>query len=210
MPALDALPDAGLTGHLPPSAVLRDSPENSSKCDFQNEVVGRSDNLDPNWMPGDDLLSLFAENSDDSITPAKAGSHEPPLSNEELFPPLETTPDPSVASTSTPASCSQQTPAPQPQQLQSESKSEADASCRLCGYRPKGDPRWFHGSMSKHMKVKHREDPPIIYKCNFPGCNSKYSNRPDNLRQHQLEKGHFLPGESREPKRPMKRKKIDS
>lgn len=85
---------------------------------------------------------------------------------------------------------------------------EADACCEICGYRPKGDPRWFHGSMAKHRKLQHSKDPPKIYKCNYPGCSSAFKNRPDNLRQHQIEKSHFVEGEEGPSKRPSKRKKL--
>lgn len=88
-----------------------------------------------------------------------------------------------------------------------EEKVEADACCEICGYRPKGHPQWFKGSMMKHKKNMHSEAPPQIYKCPFPGCTSRYKNRPDNLRQHQLDKGHFVDGEET-CKRPSKRKKI--
>ncbi|KAI7788394.1 hypothetical protein LA080_010727 [Diaporthe eres] len=84
----------------------------------------------------------------------------------------------------------------------------ADACCELCGYRPKGDPRWFHGSMAKHKKTQHSTDPPKIYKCPYPGCVSAYKNRPDNLRQHQIEKNHFVDGHDGASRRPSKRKKM--
>ncbi|KAK4191959.1 hypothetical protein QBC35DRAFT_374514 [Podospora australis] len=85
--------------------------------------------------------------------------------------------------------------------------SEADSCCDECGYRPKGDPQWFKGSMAKHKKLQHSKAPPRIYKCPYPGCTSQYKNRPDNLRQHQLEKNHFAQGEDVAPRRPSKRKK---
>lgn len=94
------------------------------------------------------------------------------------------------------------------EQQAQQQKLEADACCEICGYRPKGDPRWFHGSMAKHRKLQHSTDPPKIYKCNYPGCSSAFKNRPDNLRQHQIEKGHFVDGEAGLSKRPSKRKKI--
>lgn len=84
----------------------------------------------------------------------------------------------------------------------------ADACCELCGYRPKGDPRWFHGSMAKHKKTQHSTEPPKIYKCPFPDCPSAYKNRPDNLRQHQIEKNHFVGGHDGTSRRPSKRKKM--
>lgn len=89
-------------------------------------------------------------------------------------------------------------------------KLEADACCEICGYRPKGDPRWFHGSMAKHRKLQHSKDPPKIYRCSYPGCSSAFKNRPDNLRQHQIEKSHFVDGEEGPSKRPSKRKKVSS
>jgi len=86
------------------------------------------------------------------------------------------------------------------------SKVEANDCCDICGYRPKGDPQWFKGSMAKHKKLQHANTPPKIYKCPFPGCTSQYKNRPDNLRQHQLDKGHFV---EEEGQRRPKRKKVD-
>ncbi len=71
---------------------------------------------------------------------------------------------------------------------------ESDDCCELCGYRPKGHPKWFRGSMAKHKQTKHSAE--VIYKCPFPGCNSQYRNRADNLRQHQLEKNHFVGDEA--------------
>jgi len=89
-------------------------------------------------------------------------------------------------------------------------KVEAYSKCDLCDYRPKGDPQWFKGSMAKHKKLQHSTDPPKIFKCPFPGCTSQYRNRPDNLRQHQIEKNHWVKGEEATPRRPSKRKKIDT
>jgi hypothetical protein len=86
-------------------------------------------------------------------------------------------------------------------------KLEANDCCDICGYRPKGDPQWFKGSMAKHKKLQHATTPPKIYKCPFPGCNSQYKNRPDNLRQHQLDKDHFV--EEQGARRPSKRKKTE-
>ncbi|KAI1416728.1 hypothetical protein F5Y13DRAFT_99971 [Hypoxylon sp. FL1857] len=93
---------------------------------------------------------------------------------------------------------------PQPVSSASQ-KVEANDACEICGYRPKGDPQWFKGSMAKHKKMQHSAGPPIIYKCPFPGCNSQYKNRQDNLRQHQIEKSHFVGDEAN--RRPSKRKK---
>lgn len=84
----------------------------------------------------------------------------------------------------------------------------ANGCCEICGYRPKGDPQWFKGSMAKHKKLQHSTDPPRIYRCMYPGCNSAYKNRADNLRQHQIEKGHFVDGETKQ-KKSGKRKKMD-
>lgn len=107
----------------------------------------------------------------------------------------------------TPFSSSSASPSQQPAQ---QPKIEADACCEICGYRPKGDPRWFHGSMAKHKKLQHSTDPPVIYRCQYPGCKSAYKNRPDNLRQHQIEKDHFVEGDEGASRRPSKRKKISS
>lgn len=89
-------------------------------------------------------------------------------------------------------------------------KVESDSCCGLCGYRPEGDPRWFPGSMAKHKKLQHGTSPPKIYRCPYPGCTSQYRNRPDNLRQHQLKKGHFMEGDEDIASRPPKRKKMES
>ena len=90
--------------------------------------------------------------------------------------------------------------APSPKKVEA----EAPDCCELCGYRPKGDPKWFRGSMLKHRLTKHSEEV-VIYKCNFPGCNSQYRNRPDNLKQHQVEKNHFV-GDEATTKKPRKPK----
>lgn len=86
-------------------------------------------------------------------------------------------------------------------------KAEANSCCEICGYRPKGDPQWFKGSMAKHRKLQHSTEPPKVYRCPYPGCTSAYKNRPDNLRQHQIEKGHFVDGVDEKVRRPSKRKK---
>ncbi|ETS83030.1 hypothetical protein PFICI_04906 [Pestalotiopsis fici W106-1] len=92
----------------------------------------------------------------------------------------------------------------------SEQKAEANDCCEICGYRPKGDPQWFKGSMAKHKKLQHSTEPPKIYRCTYPGCTSAYKNRPDNLRQHQIEKGHFVEGEGKgKQKKTTKRKNMD-
>ena len=68
----------------------------------------------------------------------------------------------------------------------------SDEFCDICGYRPKGDPKWFKGSIAKHKKLQHSGEPATIYKCPYPGCTSQYKNRPDNLRQHQIERNHWV------------------
>ncbi|KAK2059874.1 hypothetical protein LY76DRAFT_615444 [Colletotrichum caudatum] len=84
---------------------------------------------------------------------------------------------------------------------------KASNCCEICGYQPKGDPQWFKGSMAKHKKLQHSTAPPKIYRCPYPGCTSQYKNRPDNLKQHQQDKGHYVNGETE--RRPSKRKKRD-
>jgi hypothetical protein len=86
-------------------------------------------------------------------------------------------------------------------------KVAAKESCSLCGFRPKGHPKWFRGTMAKHMKNQHSAEPDKIFKCTFPGCKSEYRNRPDNLRQHQIEKGHMMNGDT--ARRPSKRKRVE-
>lgn len=113
-------------------------------------------------------------------------------------------------SSSSPPSPPAATAAARPQLEEPAKIVESDACCDICGYRPKGAPQWFKGSMAKHRKLQHSNAPPRIYKCPFPGCVSQYKNRPDNLRQHQIEKNHWVE-EDKEPKaerRPSKRKKM--
>ena len=62
-------------------------------------------------------------------------------------------------------------------------------------------------AVAKHKKLQHSTNPPQIYKCPYPGCNSAYKNRPDNLRQHQIEKMHFVDGVDSKGRRTNKRKK---
>lgn len=100
-----------------------------------------------------------------------------------------------------------QSQAQTPSQTQAQ-KVEADSCCDICGYRPKGHPQWFKGSMAKHKRLQHSTDPPKLYKCPHPNCTSQYKNRPDNLRQHQIEKGHFV-GDEAPPRRPSKRKRTE-
>ncbi|KAL7820991.1 hypothetical protein V8C26DRAFT_392168 [Trichoderma gracile] len=96
--------------------------------------------------------------------------------------------------------------APSKAEPSSTTKVESDSCCKICGYRPKGDPRWFAGSMAKHMRTIHSENPQI-FRCPYPGCTSQYSKRADNLRQHQIEKGHFVDDEGKQGRRPRKRKR---
>lgn len=102
---------------------------------------------------------------------------------------------------STPSKAEQQQPS-----SMSSTKVESDSCCKICGYRPKGDPRWFVGSMAKHMRTIHSENPQV-FRCPYPGCTSQYSKRADNLRQHQIEKGHFVDDEGKQGRRPRKRKR---
>ncbi|RYP06637.1 hypothetical protein DL765_009411 [Monosporascus sp. GIB2] len=129
-------------------------------------------------------------------------SDRPPIAKPEAITPLSqvgAAADPSSSSTAgTPAVMTDP----------KSSKVEADECCEECGYRPKGAPQWFKGSMAKHKRLQHSTAPPVIYQCPFPGCTSAYKNRPDNLRQHQLEKGHFVDGGDNEAaRRPSKKRK---
>ncbi|KAI1770263.1 hypothetical protein F4818DRAFT_270598 [Hypoxylon cercidicola] len=126
-------------------------------------------------------------------TPSESYAASPDISRQRVIP----TPNPSTPG--------QAEASPMPTSSMGQ-KVEAIDACNLCGYRPKGDPQWFKGSMAKHKKMQHSTDPPIIYKCPFPGCSSQYKNRQDNLRQHQIEKNHFVGDEA--GRRPSKRKKM--
>ncbi|EPE09958.1 zinc finger protein [Ophiostoma piceae UAMH 11346] len=137
-------------------------------------------------MTADGLLGFSSSSSPSSMDSSSSAT-------------AEATPASSKDSHSTPQT-------PLEDQAPSPKKAEAEAPdcCELCGYRPKGDPKWFRGSMLKHRLTKHSEEV-IIYKCNFPGCNSQYRNRPDNLKQHQVEKNHFV-GDEATAKKPRKPK----
>uniref|UniRef100_A0A0D2YCK2 DUF8032 domain-containing protein n=1 Tax=Fusarium oxysporum (strain Fo5176) TaxID=660025 RepID=A0A0D2YCK2_FUSOF len=73
-------------------------------------------------------------------------------------------------------------------------RGKAKIQFHLCKYEPRGDPRWFRGSMAKHMKLKHSDKPPKVFRCDYPGCGKEYRNRQDNLHQHQRRHGHFTNG----------------
>lgn len=156
-----------------------------------------------------DMQTLLGLDTDDNAPsqptlekPARSSSSAPAKANTEGG---------SVQSPSdSGASSNHATQTPSSSESPSQQKVEADACCELCGYRPKGDPRWFHGSMAKHKKLQHSTDPPKIYQCLYPGCNSAYKNRPDNLRQHQIEKNHFVEGQDGTSRRPSKRRKVAS
>ncbi|KAK4140362.1 uncharacterized protein C8A04DRAFT_15018 [Dichotomopilus funicola] len=122
--------------------------------------------------------------------------------------PSDTTASPTTASPAT-TERPQRSPAETPDQQSSNGqKVEANSCCDICGYRPKGDPQWFKGSMAKHRRLQHSTEPPKIFKCPFPGCTSQYKNRQDNLRQHQIEKNHWVEGDEGPPRRPSKRRRV--
>lgn len=100
-------------------------------------------------------------------------------------------------------------PSPQPRKgtASSAESVESELYCEICGFRPSGEPRWFRGTLAKHKKLQHSTTPPVIYRCPYPGCTSQYRNRPDNLRQHQRDKSHFVDGE--EDRRPSKKRKVE-
>ncbi|KAF5003335.1 hypothetical protein FDECE_10111 [Fusarium decemcellulare] len=151
-----------------------------------------------------------------NFDPTGSFNPEPPVN----FPPMPNTIDPYTLNPQplpTPAdtnsvrgpSTANSPPSPAPAASSSSAaKVKSNSCCEICGYRPEGDPRWFSGSMAKHKKLQHATTPPRIYRCPFPGCTSQYKNRPDNLRQHQIEKGHFLEGQD-VGRRPNKRRKVD-
>ena len=137
----------------------------------------------------------------DSTIPSNKGT------TSDLRSPARQSPQ-SIPDTGTALACPQKDKPVEAEIASEPQKVEADACCEICGYRPKGDPQWFKGSMAKHKKLQHSKAPPRIYKCPYPGCTSQYKNRPDNLRQHQLDKGHFVDGENAS-RRPNKRKKVE-
>lgn len=172
-------------------------------------------------LPLDDTDALFSELSADVGNTAASLAHPQPAAlhtldggvNEAQLPTPTATvggSPPGTQTTSPPAEAAQQPGAGRASETQQAAgqKVEAASCCEICGYRPKGDPQWFKGSMAKHKKLQHSTEPPKIYKCPYPGCTSQYKNRPDNLRQHQIEKNHWVHGEESAPRRPSKRKKV--
>ncbi|KAL7915780.1 hypothetical protein GGI35DRAFT_6423 [Trichoderma velutinum] len=142
------------------------------------------------WTPGDAAF-VTAPDGTAIATPAAPQPMDadalPLVEDDMLISPIASTPNKAEASASS-------------------TKVESDSCCKICGYRPKGDPRWFMGSMAKHMRTIHSENPQI-FRCPYPGCTSQYSKRADNLRQHQIEKNHFVDDEEKQGRRPRKRKR---
>ncbi|KAK3353191.1 hypothetical protein B0T25DRAFT_204303 [Lasiosphaeria hispida] len=180
------------------------------------------DLTDPPFEEHDDLDIFFANLNGDTAMPLASGDltacrdiglGEAPV--EFQLPTITTTPaetqSSSSSSSTSPVTVEQQQQEAAQRELfeqQQAAKIEADSCCEICGYRPKGDPQWFKGSMAKHKKLQHSTEPPKIFKCPFPGCSSQYRNRPDNLRQHQIEKNHWVKNEEEPLRRPSKRKKV--
>ncbi|KAK3292199.1 uncharacterized protein B0H64DRAFT_405925 [Chaetomium fimeti] len=171
----------------------------------------------PRTPPPDDIDMFLNDVSEagDSPTNPQPTSFPAPKNFDDSKP--VQLPTPTASPGDSPARNSGASPAAEPTQQASTETSEqqqagqkvnADSCCDICGYRPKGDPQWFKGSMAKHRKLQHSTAPPKIYKCPFPGCTSQYKNRPDNLRQHQIEKNHWVKGDESTPRRPSKRKKV--
>lgn len=182
---------------------------------FENLLGPMAPNLDNfDFSTFADLNTPF---SDNDTTPADLSTdHSLPVSPQAKYtstPVTAGTSPPSHGPTPTVVSTNTHTPTNPnnvEQNASNTTKVESDSCCDICGYRPEGDPRWFQGSMSKHKKLQHAEAKKI-YKCPYPGCKSQYTNRPDNLRQHQLKKGHFVQGEGvvqEDGSRPCKRKKF--
>ncbi|KAH6631556.1 hypothetical protein F5144DRAFT_223278 [Chaetomium tenue] len=175
---------------------------------------GRSSNK-PRTPPPDDIEMFLNDVSEAGDTPTHPQSAVFPGLNDFDSKPIQLpTPtaspgdSPARNSAGSPAEQAQQPPTETPEQQQVGQKVNADSCCDICGYRPKGDPQWFKGSMAKHIKLQHSKAPPKIYKCPYPGCASQYKNRPDNLRQHQIEKNHWVQGDESTSRRPNKRKKV--
>lgn len=176
---LDFNPDQGLDDDVAEPAAIAGAP-----------LMGAS-----RWTPGDAaFVTVTAPDGTAAIaTPAAPRPMDadalPLVDDDALISPIASTPNKAEASVSA-----------------SSTKVESDSCCKLCGYRPKGDPRWFVGSMAKHMRTIHSENPQV-FRCPYPGCTSQYSKRADNLRQHQIEKNHFVDDEEKQGRRPRKRKR---
>ncbi|KAL8409300.1 hypothetical protein RB594_007658 [Gaeumannomyces avenae] len=150
------------------------------------------------------LVSASGVEASDSTTGQDFQATQPPRSGPAA---CASSSSSSSSRTTSPSSSSSESAPTAASSSSSLARTEANDCCDICGYRPKGDPQWFKGSMAKHKKLQHSAAPPKIYKCQYPGCSSQYKNRPDNLRQHQIEKRHFVDGED-ERRRPSKRKKL--
>lgn len=188
---------------IEPGSNARKSPDMSDLDEFLalSSPLENSADVSPDYTTPEFKLSP-GTNTPSSLTTAKDSAspgHISPHNRQDTDPNTDST-TPQIGSSS---------PAPAAEKV------EAEICCEICGYRPRGSPDWFKGSLAKHKKTQHRSEP-RIYKCPFPGCTSKYKNRPDNLRQHQIDKGHFVNGEGAgarsgdkdEGKRGSKRRKV--
>ncbi|KAF4973556.1 hypothetical protein FSARC_192 [Fusarium sarcochroum] len=170
----------------------------------ENTTLGELDELDLFIMENLKPNAPFQTEQPMSFSPMPNTIDPCALNPQPLLTPADTSSvrGPSTAANSPPS------PALAASSSSSAAKIKSNSCCEICGYRPEGDPRWFSGSMAKHRKLQHATTPPKIYHCPYPGCTSQYKNRPDNLRQHQIEKGHFVEGQD-VGKRPSKRRKVD-
>ncbi|KAK0742184.1 hypothetical protein B0T21DRAFT_125244 [Apiosordaria backusii] len=183
-------------------------PETRKLCDdiyrLHDPQMGTSRRNDYHKLGIAYIEKLLPDLDNFSASPRRPES--PDNSMDDLY--LNLNPSSPAAAKPTPRSHSA-SPQP-PEDSDQQTAVEADSKCDECGYRPKGHPKWFKGSMAKHKRLKHSREPPKIYQCPYPGCTSQYKNRPDNLRQHQIEKRHFLDGEEVLMKRPSKRKRVEA
>lgn len=169
-----------------PRSNARKSPDTSDLDEF----LALSSPLDSSVQVSPDYITPEYKLSPGTNTAASSSTTKDTASPAHPSPHTRQGPDADADLTTPQTGLSSPSPRPEP----TTEKVEASVCCEICGYRPCGSPKWFRGSMAKHKKTQHGEEL-LIYKCPFPGCASKYKNRPDNLRQHQIDKGHFVNGE---------------
>ncbi|KAF4126870.1 hypothetical protein GMORB2_0607 [Geosmithia morbida] len=189
----------------PNPAILADSPRTQDHKVFWSYPL---DTADTRWTCKRDATNATAAipAAEASSSPSSRTRTSPPMLQEGYHTPAAAEAARAAASRASRVGQAQEKPmpAPPPPQQQQQQQQlagplasiELQASnprpiCQDCGYRPSGDPHWYAGSMTKHRKTKHAAEN-TIFQCPYPGCPSKFTNRADNLRQHQIKKKHFI------------------
>jgi hypothetical protein len=74
----------------------------------------------------------------------------------------------------------------------SESSESENICCSICGFRPKGERKWYKRTMKRHIRHRHNPGYKEAHVCGYEGCERSFT-RVDNLTQHQQNKRHLNP-----------------